>query len=256
MTGTPGIVDRLYHGNHVVAARFRFALLLVDVLTIGFFVAQSVAGFETALTLTLDTIIAVYIAADLTARASIERRRLRFLLRPTTLADLVVVASLVAAPFVESLLFLRVLRAVRLLRSYHMARDLRRIYPFFRRNEDVILATINLVVFVYVVAALVLVVQVRVNPQISNYLDALYFTVGTLTTTGFGDIVMTGDAGRLLAVVIMIVGVALFVRLLQTVFRPDQVKHRCPDCGLTEHDRDAVHCKHCGRVIDIETPGL
>jgi voltage-gated potassium channel len=60
----------------------------------------------------------------------------------------------------------------------------------------------------------------------------------------------------MLSIVIMVAGVALFLRLIQTIFRPPQVKHRCPDCGLTEHDRDAVHCKHCGRVIDIETAGV
>jgi voltage-gated potassium channel len=34
------------------------------------------------------------------------------------------------------------------------------------------------------------------------------------------------------------------------------VHFKCPDCGLTRHDADAVHCKHCGKVIHIETEGL
>jgi len=33
------------------------------------------------------------------------------------------------------------------------------------------------------------------------------------------------------------------------------VHYTCPDCGLKEHDADAVHCKHCGRVLNIETAG-
>jgi len=56
-------------------------------------------------------------------------------------------------------------------------------------------------------------------------------------------------------VVIMVVGVALFLRLAQTVFRPQKTRYTCPDCGLTRHDADAVHCKHCGRTIKIETEG-
>ena len=203
----------------------------------------------------LDILIAVYLIADLTARALIEKRRLTFFARPTTVADLVVIASLLAAPFVESLAFLRVLRALRLLQSYHMARDLRARHILFRRHENIVHAVLNLFVFIFVVSALVLVLQVQINPQINNYVDALYFTVATLTTTGFGDIVLTGNAGRLLAVVIMVAGFALFLRLIQTIFRPAHVKHKCPDCGLTEHDRDAVHCKHCGLVLNIETEG-
>ena len=48
------------------------------------------------------------------------------------------------------------------------------------------------------------------NPEIANYVDALYFTVSTLTTTGFGDITLEGSLGRLIAVLIMIFGVTLF----------------------------------------------
>jgi voltage-gated potassium channel len=77
-----------------------------------------------------------------------------------------------------------------------------------------------------------------------------------LTTTGFGDITMNDSVGRLLAVVIMVVGVALFLRLAQAIFSPRKVAYTCPDCGLTRHDPDAVHCKHCGRVLKIETEGM
>ena len=93
------------------------------------------------------------------------------------------------------------------------------------------------------------------NPQIQTYVDALYFTITTLTTTGFGDITLQGPGGRVLAIIIMVVGVGLFLRLLQAVFRPNKVRFDCPDCGLLVHESDAVHCKHCGRVLHIETEG-
>ena len=103
--------------------------------------------------------------------------------------------------------------------------------------------------------ALVYVFQVRNNPLIDTYADALYFTVTALTTTGFGDITLTGTTGRMLSVAIMLVGVALFLRLVQTIFRPAKVRYTCPDCGLSRHDPDAIHCKHCGRTIKISTEG-
>ena len=250
-----GFLDSLYHGTSRGASRFRFCLLAVDLATIVFFVGLSMSDALPGWARVLDYVIAAYLIADLTARSLIEKRFLAFFARPTSLADLVVIVSLLAAPFVESLAFLRVLRALRLLQAYHMARDLRARYRVFRRHENIVHAVLNLFVFIYIVAALVLVQQIHSNPQINNYLDALYYTVATLTTTGFGDIVLIGNWGRLLAVTIMIVGVALFLRLVQTIFRPSRVKQKCPDCGLTEHDRDAVHCKHCGRVINIETEG-
>jgi voltage-gated potassium channel len=172
-----------------------------------------------------------------------------------TAADVIVIATLLAPALIENFAFLRVLRALRLLRSHHVLRDLRRRSSFVKRNEELLGSTLNLAVFIFVVTALVYVFQVEQNPQIGTYLDALYFTVTTLTTTGFGDITLEGPAGRVLSVAIMVFGVALFLRLVQTIFRPQKVHLRCPDCGLNRHDPDAVHCKHCGRVIDIETEG-
>lgn len=174
----------------------------------------------------------------------------------TTWADIIVVITLMLPMFLENFLFLRVLRALRLLRSYRVLSDLREEFEFFRRNEDVIQSTVNLLVFIFVMTALVYVFQVNSNPKITNYIDALYFTVTALTTTGFGDITLEGTSGKLLSVLILLLGVALFLRLVQTIFRPPHVAYECPDCGLRRHDADAVHCKHCGRTIHITTEGV
>jgi voltage-gated potassium channel len=173
-----------------------------------------------------------------------------------SLVDVVVIASLFIPAIFGSVAFLRVIRTLRLLRSYAVIRQLRTHSRFFARNEEVINSALNLIVFIFVITAAVYVLQVDVNDSINNYVDALYFTIATLTTTGFGDIILVETTGRLLAVIIMIVGVALFIRLVQTIFRPSKVRHECQDCGLTRHDRDAVHCKHCGRQLHIRTEGI
>ncbi|HKH01036.1 MAG TPA: ion channel, partial [Bradyrhizobium sp.] len=72
---------------------------------------------------------------------------------------------------------------------------------------------------------------------------------------GFGDITLSGTMGRLISVVIMIFGVTLFLRLLRVLLQPHKVRFACPTCGLLRHDRDAVHCKACGRVLNIPDEG-
>ncbi|MGD8925980.1 MAG: ion channel, partial [Thioalkalispiraceae bacterium] len=120
---------------------------------------------------------------------------------------------------------------------------------------DIIFSVVNLLVFIFIITAVVYVMQIGKNPAITNYVDALYFTVATLTTTGFGDIILVGESGHLLAVLIMIFGISLFLRLIQTIFRPGKVRYECPTCGLNRHDPDAIHCKHCGTVLHITTEG-
>ncbi len=245
----------LYRGSTPEARLFRYAILAFDVVTVLFFIGSSLVRDQTWIYV-VDAVIALVIVADLGARYWIAERRSRFLMETTTWADIVVIITLLLPAFLESFLFLRVARALRLLRSYRMLKDLRDEFAFFRRNEETIQSGINLGVFVFVMTALVYVLQVNINPQITNYVDALYFTVTALTTTGFGDITLTDTTGRILSVIIMVFGVALFLRLIQTIFRPTRVAYDCPDCGLNRHDADAVHCKHCGRVINISTEGV
>ena len=245
----------LYYGTGTKAVYFRFGLIAFDLVTLGFFIVTSMVELSVWI-ITIDFIIAFFLSLDLFARLFLAENRLNFLIQPISLLDILVILALLAATFIDNLAFLRVFRSLRLLRSYHLLRDLRKQYRFFARNEVLIQSVINLFVFIFVVTALVYVFQHDVNPQITSYTDALYFTVTTLTTTGFGDITMRGDIGRILAVVIMVLGVALFLKLLQAVFQPAKVEYGCPDCGLKRHDPDAVHCKHCGRTIHIETEGL
>ena len=90
---------------------------------------------------------------------------------------------------------------------------------------------------------------------IAGYIDALYFTVATVTTTGFGDIVLPGIWGKLTSIATMIIGISLFVRLAQSIFRPVKVYFPCPECALQRHDIDAVYCKACGHRMKIPDDG-
>ncbi len=244
----------LYEDDTPTGHRFRYALLAFDVFTILFIIATSF--FERARWIeVLDVAFGTAILADFFARLSLRRRWWLEFARPTTWADIIAIVSFLAPVAGEAAGFLRVLRTLRLLRTYQVAERLRRDSAFFRRNEEVILAGINLAVFVFVMTGIVYETQHPSNPHIGNYADALYFTVTALTTTGFGDITLPGTLGRMISVIIMIFGVTLFLRLAQVMFRPAKVRFPCPTCGLQRHDRDAVHCKACGTVLNIPDEG-
>ncbi len=244
----------LYIGHDPVSVWFRYGLILFDLVTIVFFVATAHVTHGPGLTI-LSMVIGLLILADFSARLWIAKDRWKLFFKIYTLADLVVIISLMLDPFISgNLAFLRILRALRLIHSYHLLRDLRRDSEFFRTHEDAVIAAINLLVFVFVTSTAVLVFFIPENSQ-TAYIDALYFTMATLTTTGFGDITLATPGGKLFSVFIMVVGVALFVRLAQAIFMPQKVRYKCPSCGLFRHDPDAVHCKHCGEALRIETGG-
>lgn len=248
-------IRELYKGDSDEAHRFRYAVLTFDVVTILFVIATSFTHHGPVVE-TIDAVFGVFILADFAARIWISANRWRLLTRFSTLADFIALISFLAPLAGEGLGFLRVLRTLRLLHTYQLSKRLKQDFPYFRRNEDVILASLNLIVFIFIMTGVIYATQYPSNPQIRNYADALYFTVTALTTTGFGDITLPGTVGRMISVVVMIAGVTLFLRLVTVLFRPHKVRHECPTCGLILHDADAVHCKHCGETIHIKTEGL
>jgi voltage-gated potassium channel len=48
------------------------------------------------------------------------------------------------------------------------------------------------------------------NPKIQSYIDALWWGFSTATTTGYGDITPTTTEGKLLGILLMLTGMALF----------------------------------------------
>ncbi|MGX9349826.1 potassium channel family protein [Shimia sp. W99] len=249
-------ICELYTGESIVSVRFRYALILFDAITIFFFIGTAHLPHGPWL-IGLSQFVGLFILADFMARLWIAEDRKAHFMHLYTLADLVVIVTLFLDPFLSgNVAFLRVLRGLRLIHSYQLMNDLRRDSRFFRDHEETVIASVNLFVFIMVTTTTILVFFLDLETTETPYIDALYFTVATLTTTGFGDITMQTPGGKLFSVAVMAIGVALFVRLAQAIFQPRKVRCECPSCGLMKHDPDAVHCKHCGATIHIETDGL
>jgi len=245
----------LYFDDAWPSTVFRYSMLVFDLFAIAFFIYLSLSDHNNPLFRPIEIAIGIVVLVDFVARYYLAHRKWRYLLQVTTVADIVVLFSLFIPTFIDNYAFLRILRALRILRSKHIMQDLRSKSHFIRRNEEAIQSFVNLFVFIFVMTSIVFEMQVRINPNINNHIDALYFTVATLTTTGYGDITIVGTYGRLLSVFIMVLGVSLFLRLLQTLFRPLKIHHRCQHCGLIRHEPDASHCKHCGNIINITNEG-
>jgi len=240
----------LYHGKSPGAVRFRYAVLAIDVLLIAFFIAAPFLRDMNVVFLTLDYFVALVLAADIVAR-TLARTSMRALLRqPVIWIDLFVLTTLLFPLWLFNLAFLRVLRLWSLVHSDFFWETVGRRYDD-TRWEEVGKTVATLVTFVFVATGFVYASFALVHPGITGYVDALYFTMTALTTTGFGDIVLPGAWGKLLTIVIMVSGITLFVRLVQTLIRPYKVRFECPSCGLLRHDPDAVHCKACGELLNI-----
>lgn len=244
------ILRSLYHGASPTAVRFRLGVIVIDLAIIAFFIAAPlVREYERAFYV-VDYVIAVVMAVDLAGRALAWSSVGNWAKRPIVWIDLFILATLLFPAWLANLGFLRVLRLWTLVESEFFWRTVGRRYDD-TRWEELTKALTRLVTFVFVMTGFVYASFVGKHEGISGWVDALYFTVTSLTTTGYGDITLPGVWGRLLSIFVMLVGVSLFLRLMQLVVRPHKVLHPCPACGLQRHDLDAVHCKACGELLNI-----
>ncbi|MDB5513234.1 MAG: ion transporter [Enterovirga sp.] len=243
--GGIGRVRELYEGSGPAARRFRFGLVLFDLAVFAFIVVSAFLPRSLEIT-AVSVVIGLTILADVAARAMISRERWRGLRHISTWADLAAMVAFLGAVAGRGIGSLRIVRTLAFLRSEPMSVQLRRDVPLVRRHEAVVFAGLDLLAFVFVMTGVIYANQRFENPDIGTYLDALYFTIGSLTTTGFNDVNLTGVSGRLVSIVITIVGLALLLRLVRAYLRQDELPIVCPVCTLRGHGGDAVYCRECG----------
>jgi voltage-gated potassium channel len=166
--------------------------------------------------------------------------------------DVLLIAACFVPVLVANFAFLRVLRIIRAIRRFTFIRHKGEFWSFVTRHEKVFDRAVNFGAFIFITSGLVYATQVGVNTNIDSYLDALYFTVTSLTTTGYGDITLAGPGGRWLSIFIMLLGLTLFLRMISAMFNSaDHDRRACKACGLERHESDAVHCRRCGSILRV-----
>jgi voltage-gated potassium channel len=159
------------------------------------------------------------------------RGRVRFALTPLALVDLLAILPFYLATLLPvDLRFVRVLRLLRLLKLAHYFSGLD-VFLRVLRVQLPALAAASLVMVVMVLFAAILMFMFENAAQpdaFRNIGDAIWWSVVTLTTVGYGDTVPATAAGKVLGVVIMLLGVgtvALPAALLAARFS-DEIQRR------------------------------
>ncbi|MGI0487197.1 ion transporter [Pantanalinema rosaneae CENA516] len=226
-------------------------------LSSAIFVAQTYS-LPDSIRLTLDWInqaILCVFAIEYLLRLWCADHKLRHLVSLYSIIDLLAVL-----PFFIGALdttFIRVFRWFRILRLLRFIEG-KTIVGYVSREDSAIVARILLTLFIiiFVFSGLIYQVEHPKNAAVfGTFLDAVYFSVATMTTVGFGDVTPISQAGRLLTILMILTGIALIPwqlgdlikRLVKTA---NQVEITCTQCGLAFHDADAHFCKACGQALE------
>jgi voltage-gated potassium channel len=152
--------------------------------------------------------------------------------------------------------FIRVFRWFRILRLVRFLEG-KTIVGYVSREDSAIvtriLLTLSIIIFVF--SGLIYQTEHPKNPEkFGTFLDAVYFSIATMTTVGFGDVTPVTELGRFLTILMILTGIALIPWQLGDLIRrlvktTNKVEIICPGCALAFHDADAQYCRACGTKL-------
>ena len=166
--------------------------------------------------------------------------RIRFMLAPAALIDLIAVAPYYAA---IDLRYLRIFRLFHLFKVGRYARRLRLIQDVVREKKEELLISICVsIVALTDSSAAMYYVEKDHQPEVFSSIPAsMWWAVETLTTVGYGDVIPATAAGKFLGAIIALLGIALFA-LPAGILSGGFVE-------ALQRRKEAPKCPHCGKAI-------
>lgn len=190
--------------------------------------------------------------------------RLKYMVSPGALVDLLAILPSYLHAFIG--LDLRMLRMLRLLRFFRLFRltaytkPAHMINNIFKKRKNELALSFILAIFLIIIASCIMYFAEHPHPApgaaaslFTSIPKTIWWSVVTLTTTGYGDMYPITSLGKALASIIMMTGVAFFALPAGIItagfideFRVNRIKktHKCPHCGKQielDEDHDYQH---------------
>ena len=176
--------------------------------------------------------------------------RLQYLVSPLALIDLLAVLPVYLVFFVNlhglDLRFLRVVRLLaRIVRLGRYFSSLSTLGKVVHTKQGELAAVVSVLFLLLVMtSSLMFFAEHQAQPEeFASIPRAMWWSIITLTTVGYGDVFPVTAAGRLLAGIIAIVGIGLFA-LPAGILGSGYMEE------LEKGAREPVRCPHCGEVIE------
>lgn len=188
----------ILESNQLLYERFREAFNAFELFSVTIF--------------TIEYLSRVWVSAENSKYANLPswKARVAYLLTPMALVDLLAVAPFYLALLIPiDLRFLRLFRLLRLIKLSHYFDGLQVFLTVLRRESSAMAAALlTMLILIVVSACLMFTLETAAQPgHFESIAQAIWWAVVTLTTVGYGDITPITFAGKLLGIVIMLLGV-------------------------------------------------
>jgi voltage-gated potassium channel len=244
---------------------FDVGLLVAIVLSIFAVCLESVAEVRTQYGPQLrivEWIFTILFTIEYVLRLLSVRQPLRYAFSFYGIVDLMAILPSYLSFFITGSQSLLVIRALRLLRVFrvlklaHFVGEARMLKAALRASLHKIVVFLEVVLTLVVIIGAVMYLLEGPENGFDNIPLAIYWTIVTMTTVGYGDIAPQTVAGMVLASGVMLLGYAIIAvpTGIVTVELASAVRHSvrtdaCPNCGAEGHASDAAYCRYCGAFL-------
>jgi voltage-gated potassium channel len=172
--------------------------------------------------------------------------RLRYIFSAGAMIDLLAISPFYLHVFIGlDLRMIRILRLFRFLRLFRLTAYMKAtklIINVFRSNFNILLLSLVLTLFLIIISSsLVYFAEHLAQPDVFTSIpQTIWWSIITLTTVGYGDMVPITIAGKVFTSIILIAGVALLALpagiitagFLEETRKQNRGKHVCPHCHM------------------------
>jgi len=210
----------------------------------------------TVIMFTIEYVLRVWVCVRTPEYSSPLKGRIRFMLSPLALVDLVAITPFYLPLIIPvELRLLRLLRLLRIFRVLKLGRFSNAFETFVdvlrRKKEELTIAVIMVTIILILSSSALYQVEREAQPdKFGSIPDAMWWAVVTLATVGYGDVYPITPLGKFISAIVALSAIGLFALpagVLASGFA-ESIQKRCAvETGTT------VICPECGTEFDPQT---
>ncbi len=147
----------------------------------------------------------------------------------------------------------RLLRLFRILKMTHYVSGAHMLSNALRASKAKIIIFLTAVISIVILMGAIMYMIEGPEHGFNNILISMYWTIVTMTTVGYGDLVPKTALGQVFASLLMLLGYAIIAVptgiISSELFKSNHNEinfKACDNCGRNHNDSDAIYCKICG----------
>lgn len=264
----PKLYRIIFHADSPAGKAFDLGLILAIVLSLLVLMLESVdslrADYRASL-VNLEWFFTILFSLEYALRIAVVKRPHRYIFSFYGLVDLISILPTYLALFIGGAQFFMVFRSLRLLRIFRVLKLIRFVGEANSLNRALLAArhkilvfTITVICITFITGTLMYLVEGPEN-GFTSIPTAVYWSIVTLTTVGYGDISPQSPLGQFLASLIMIMGYGIIavptgIVTAELARQPreeslpkPEAKDLCAHCN-SPYAAGAQYCHHCGKA--------